>query len=214
MTREYRFIAAGIVALTVIGSIAAHGALPERVPIHWNFRGEVDGYGSRLMAAALIPAIMIGLLVLFEMLPWLSPVQFKIDGFRSTYGTIVVVVLAMQAFIHAVLLLAGLGYKFDVTRIVTAATFLMLGLIGNQLGKVRRNFYVGVRVPWTLASERVWNETHRLAAWVMCGGGFVGAAFALLGFPLVSLVLLVPIVAVPIVFSLVRYKQLERRGEI
>ncbi|MHC5544616.1 SdpI family protein, partial [Singulisphaera rosea] len=73
---------------------------------------------------------------------------------------------------------------------------------------------VGVRVPWTLASERVWNDTHRLAAWLFFGGGLFGAAASLAGYPLVGLVSLVPIVLIPIVYSAVRYKQLERRGEV
>ncbi len=85
--------------------------------------------------------------------------------------------------------------------------------MGNFFGKIRRNFFLGIRVPWTLASERVWNETHRLAAWVTCGCGLLGSAVALAGYPLVGLSLIVPMAAVPIVFSLYRSKQLEARGE-
>lgn len=214
MTRGSWLFAIGLVAVVLVGSAVVYPWLPDRVPTHWNLHGQVDGYGPRWLAAFLLPVVMAALLALFAVLPWLSPAQFKMEGFRATYGFIVGVVLAMQGFIHVVTLLAALGSKLDVTRSLTAGVLLGLALMGNVLGKVRRNFFVGVRVPWTLASERVWNETHRLAAWVTTSVGLVGAVTAALGYPIVALGLLVLIVVAPTVFSLVRYKQLERRGEI
>jgi uncharacterized membrane protein len=102
------------------------------------------------------------------------------EGFRSTYGYMVALVLALLALVHTVALLAAMGYHVAVTKIIVAGAFFMFGLMGNRLGKVRRNFFLGVRVPWTLANERVWNETHRLAAWVGFCGGLMGSAVALL----------------------------------
>jgi uncharacterized membrane protein len=214
MTRGTWLVAIGLVAAVLIGSAAVYGSLPGRVPTHWNIRGQADGFGPRSFAAFFLPAVMVGLLGLFSVLPWLSPAQFKMEEFRSTYGFIVNVALAMIGYIHAVALAAAMGYRIDVTKTIVAGALLGLGLMGNVLGKVRRNFYVGVRVPWTLASERVWNETHRLAAWLTCGGGLLGAAVAILGYPIAALAMLVPILGFPVVFSLWRYKQLERRGEI
>lgn len=214
MTRNSWLIAIGLIAMVWIGTAVVYGALPDRVPTHWNLHGQVDARGPKARAAFLMPTVMVGLLAFFSALPWLSPAQFKMEGFRSTYGFIVIVTLALQGFIHAVTLLAALGYKFDVTRSLVAGLLLGLGLMGNVMGKVRRNFFVGFRVPWTLASERVWNETHRLAAWLTFGLGLLGSAVALAGYPLLALSSLVLIVVIPTIFSLVRFKQLERRGEI
>ena len=213
MTRPAWFVAIGLVAVVALGSALAYGQLPDRVPTHWNIRGEVDGHGPRALAAFAVPAVLVGMLGLFAALPRLSPAQFALDDFRSTYGVIANITLAIFAFIQAMTLLGALGYRFDMARWVVAGVLLGLGLMGNFLGRVRRNFFIGVRVPWTLASERVWNETHRLAAWITCAGGLLGSAVALAGYPLVGLGLFLPLVAVPIVFSLVRYKQLEARGE-
>lgn len=214
MTRRGLIAALALIGVTWIGSAAVFGRLPERVPTHWNIHGDADGFGPRAMGAFLLPATLVGLLGLFAALPWLSPGSFKMDDFRSTYGKIVVIALAMLAAIHALTLAAALGYRVDMPRFMTATILLGLGVMGNSFGRVRRNFFVGIRVPWTLASERVWNETHRLAAWVTCAGGLLGSAIALAGYPLVALGLLLPIIAVPIAFSLVRYKQLEARGEV
>lgn len=214
MTRGSWLVAIGLVVAVLVGSAVVYPRLPDRVPTHWNLQGQVDAYGPKAVATFLLPGVMVGLLALFAALPWLSPAPFKMEGFRPTYGVIVVIVLAMQSFIHTVTLLVAMGYKIDVTRFLVAGGLLGIGLMGNVLGKVRRNVFVGVRVPWTLASERVWNETHRLAAWLSFGFGLLGSAVALMGHPIVALAFLALIVVIPILFSLMRYKQLERRGEI
>jgi uncharacterized membrane protein len=83
------------------------------------------------------------------------------------------------------------------------------------LGKVRKNFYIGVRVPWTLASDRVWNDTHRLAAWVMTAGGLIGFVLTILGVSIIiSIVILVASALIPVVYSFVHYKALERAGQL
>jgi uncharacterized membrane protein len=83
------------------------------------------------------------------------------------------------------------------------------------MGKVQRNFYIGIRTPWTIADERVWNATHRLAAKTLVLGGLTGLIFALAGsWPWLCLVAVLAGAFVPAIYSLVYYKQLERRGEI
>ena len=86
--------------------------------------------------------------------------------------------------------------------------------MGNVLGKVRRNFWMGVRTPWTLASEKVWVATHRLAARLLTAGGLAGAVAAWLGAPLVLCFWLLMVALLwPAVHSLLLYKRLEREGE-
>ena len=87
--------------------------------------------------------------------------------------------------------------------------------MGNVMGKVRKNFYIGVRVPWTLASDRVWNDTHRLAAWVCVAAGVIGFAMIVLGVPILGpIVVLILSAFVPVIYSFVHYKSLERRGAL
>ena len=101
-------------------------------------------------------------------------------------------------------------------RWVVAGAYLLFALLGNVLGKVQRNFWVGVRTPWTLASDTVWTQTHRLAAWLFVAGGLVGFAATLAGASGVWLFVgvLVAIAGVPVVYSLVLYKRLERQGRV
>jgi uncharacterized membrane protein len=87
------------------------------------------------------------------------------------------------------------------------------------LGKVRRNFYMGVRTPWTLASERVWNDTHRLAAKMFVGAGVIGLVAVVLPVPLPAVIISVVVLMIiagltPAVYSLILYKRLEKLGEL
>jgi uncharacterized membrane protein len=219
MTRVYWIIAFLMVAASIAAPAWLYPGLPDRIPTHWNIRGEVDGYGGK-WTLFLFPAIMAGMLVLFYFLPALSPKHFEVDTFRPTYLYIMDIVLALFAYMQGVLLYTVYKSVYEKTAVdlgsgFMAGLFLFFALMGNQLGKVRKNFYIGVRVPWTLASDRVWNDTHRLAAWVMVAAGVVGFVLTLLGVSLlVSFVLLIGSAFVPIIYSFVHYKALERAGQL
>ena len=219
MTRVYWMI--GI--LLVTASLAASGwlypGLPDRIPTHWNIEGKVDGYGGK-WTLFLFPGMMGSMLVLFYFLPTLSPKHFEVDTFRPTYLYIMNIVLGLFVYMQGVLLYTvyqnvHMGTSIDPGRGFIAGLFLFFALMGNQLGKVRRNFYIGVRVPWTLASDRVWNDTHRLAAWVMFAAGIVGFLLTISRvWIVIPIVLLVASALIPVVYSFVHYKALERAGQL
>lgn len=219
-THLYWLIALAITLATVIGSAVAYQYLPDRVPTHWNMKGEIDGWGSKNVGVLLLPATIVGFLGFFWLLPWLSPKDFKIEPFKTTYEFIMVTVIGLFSYMQAVTLYASWQAVHhqkspDIGRLLFGGIFLFLALIGNVMGKVRRNFWVGVRVPWTLASERVWNDTHRLAAWTMVGGSLLGFLLLIVGLPImVPLVVLIVSTFIPVVYSFVHYKNLERRGEL
>lgn len=214
MTKAHWIIASAITALAIGFTLAVYPSLPEKIPTHWNASGDIDGWGSRPWAF-LTPAIMVAMLGLLWVIPWLSPKHFEIDSFRSTYAFIVMLVMVLFAYIHMLTLLPPLGYRVRTDRALIAGMMLFFMLLGNVLGKVQRNFFVGVRTPWTLASERVWAETHRLAARMFVGVGLIGLIAVWLELSIfVPLGLILTAVVVIIGFSLVRYKQLERRGEL
>jgi uncharacterized membrane protein len=191
------------------------------VPTRWNIEGKVDGWGGKSWATFLVPGMMIAFLVLFAFLPALSPKHFEVDSFRSTYLYILVLLTALFFYINGVILLATWqevreGPRFmDIGRALIGGIFLFFALLGNVMGKVRKNFYIGIRVPWTLASDRVWNDTHRLAAWLMVSVGVIGFLLVIAGaFPIVAIGLLIGSMLIPVVYSFIHYKSLERRGAL
>ncbi|HZW33477.1 MAG TPA: DUF1648 domain-containing protein [Isosphaeraceae bacterium] len=219
MTRVYWIIGFLLLAASIMAPVWLYPGLPDRIPTHWNIEGKVDGYGGK-WTLFLLPAWMGGLLVLFYFLPALSPRHFEVDAFRPTYLYIMDIVLGLFAYMQGVLLYTvyqsvHAGRRVDLGSGFLAGLFLFFALMGNQLGKVRKNFYIGVRVPWTLASDRVWNDTHRLAAWVMTAGGLIGFVLTLLGVSiLASVVILIVSGLIPVIYSFVHYKALERAGQL
>ena len=215
MSRKYYIIGLVLIVTCFVAAAILYPHLPSRVPVHWNIHGQVNGYSAKGTLFIINPGIMLGTLGLFAILPWLSPRNFEVETFRSTYLYIMLVMVAFWAFIHALMLWAAVTGHINITKAIMGGVCLLIALLGNVMGKVRRNFYVGIRTPWTIADERVWNATHRLGAKTMVVGAIIGLICALAGAG--PLLCVVPVLAgafVPVIYSLVYYKQLERRGEI
>src|SRR5262249_59245838 len=120
-----------------------------------------------LLVFFLWPLVMAGCCLLTLVLPWLSPRRFQVDTFRGTYGYIMMLVVALMGYLHVATLWGAMQpeqNKAIFFRFLLGGMCLFFALIGNVLGKVRRNFWMGIRTPWTLASEAVWHQTHPLAA--------------------------------------------------
>jgi uncharacterized membrane protein len=215
MKRNYFLAGFALLAVMLVVTAILFSRMPQFVPTHWNVHGVVDGYSHKWTLFVSIPIGILAIMGLFAVLPWLSPKRFEVDTFRSTYLYIMVVIVGMLAYFHALLLWAALAGPMNMTRAITGGVCLLLAFLGNVLGKVRRNFFIGFRTPWTLASETVWNATHRLGGKMFFVCGLVGFVIALFRAPfwLVGGVLAAGAI-VPVVYSLVLYKQLERRGEV
>ena len=215
MKARYYGVAALLVIAASIAFALALPSLPERVPVHWNAVGEVDHYGSPWTLFAAGPGAMAGIMALFAVLPVLSPRRFQVDTFERTYLAMMLIIVALLGYVFGLVLLAGLHQPVAMPGALVGGLCVMSILLGNLLGKVRRNFYIGIRTPWTLASERVWYATHRMGARWIVATGVLGLALLVTG---VSALIAVAIVMagflVPVVYSLVFYKRLEREGEL
>jgi uncharacterized membrane protein len=195
----------------------AETLLPAKVPTHFGFSGEPDAWTARedLFWYLFAPPLgMVAVCLLFPLLPWLSPKQFELDGSSFVFGYMMVLVVALFAYLHAALLLAYTGTVVAAHRWIFGGIAAFLALTGLALGKVPRNFWIGVRTPWTLASERVWVRTHQVAAWMFVAVGVLGLTGAVLGVtPWVYLVLIAVAALLPVAYSLVIYKRLAKLGK-
>jgi uncharacterized membrane protein len=192
--------------------------LPEQVPVHWGLNGEPDRFVPRdemLPTLLMLPCTMVLMIGLALVLPWLSPANFKIDSFRESYDWIMLVVIAMMGYLSVVILLANAQRLPHMERWLIGGILIALGAMGNVMGKIQRNFYVGIRTPWTLASETVWIATHRLAAWLLVAAAVVGLGLILT--PLNAFFAMIPLLLaaiIPAIYSLILYKRLEREGKL
>jgi len=215
INQKYYLGAAAVILASLAATIVAYPRLPNIVPIHWDAQGHANGWGSKQSLFLYWPGLMILVVLLFSALPWLSPKKFEIDSFRATYLYIMIVMVAMLAYTQGLALLSALGAGFDMSRAIEGGVCLLIALLGNVMGKVRRNFFIGIRTPWTLANERVWNATHRFAAKTFFAGGLAGLIAVIVGAPFwLPMAAILVATLIPIFHSLILYKQLERRGEL
>ena len=214
MKRNYFLIAALLIAATLIATILVYPDLPNRIPMHWNFQGEVDRYGGK-SEIFLLPAIMLGIVILFACMPWLSPKKFELDAFRATYLYLMLVLIAFMAYLHALTLWVAFAQPLDMNRAIMGAAFLLLLLCGNVLGRVQQNFFIGVRTPWTLSSPKVWHATHRFAAKVFVIAGLLGLLCVIVtSAKTAAIAIFIAAALIPVLYSLVYYKRLERLNQL
>lgn len=214
MPRVPLILSLALVAAALAVSAWLYPALPDQIPTHWNIHGEADGFGPKEVAAWLLPAIGLALVGFMGLVPWLSPKGFQVDVHGRAFGVLVVALTALFVYIHCLSLLAALRPGLAIDRALVAGVLLFLAALGGTFSGIRRNFFIGIRVPWTIASEAVWDDTHRLAARLWVAGGLLGAVLAACGLTVAAFALVVPMALVPIVYSFVRYKQLERAGAL
>src|SRR5690606_29434028 len=143
----------------IVATLAAWESLPTRVPMHWGLSGEVDGWGSR-SSLFIMPALAAGMWALFALLIRIGPREGSLDRTRETWWLIANVSILLLLGLHLVMMGAALGWPLDVSRLVLSGTGLTLAITGNYLPRLRPNWWMGIRTPWTLESDEVWRETH------------------------------------------------------
>jgi uncharacterized membrane protein len=159
------------------------------------------------------PLLLAFVTLVWAVLPGVSPEKFKVGGFSATWWYCGIVTAALLAYIQAVLLWGVSTGSMPMARALLGGIGAGVILLGNVIGKVKRNFWLGVRTPWTLASDRVWYATHRLAGKTMVAGGLVALGAALLDLPFdIGIGAIVIGALVPAAWSLVYYKRLEREA--
>ena len=179
------------------------------MPSHWNAAGQVDGYTSKFWGVFLMPIITIVLVGFFLIIPQIDPLKANIAKFRGAFNWFIVAFVAYMLYIHALTLAASLGFQFNMTIMLLPVVGLLFIGIGYMMRQAKRNFFIGIRTPWTLSSETVWDETHKLGAKMFMFGGAVTIVSAFLGENGIWLMLATILVVafVPIIYSYILWRR-------
>ena len=169
---EVVLLAAPFVALAIYWN-----ELPARVPMHWNFRGQIDGWSAKTPGIFLIPLTALGMTALLHILPWFDPRLRRTSGDESLMPAILPIVriatLGLLNMIFFVQVATSLGRNVPGGRIITTSVLVFFVILGNYLGNVRPNYFVGIRTPWTLENPETWRATHRLGGRLMFFGALI-----------------------------------------
>lgn len=214
MNRSQRIIGLAMaISATLIGAwLYPH--LPQQIPTHWNAAGQIDGYTTKPWGVFLFPGIMFAILGIFELIVRYSPRGFRLDKSRHVVGIFALASCGMLFLIFIAQIWAASGHAVQPDRFVLPGIGLLFIVLGNYMGKVPKNFFIGIRTPWTLASDEVWGKTHRFAGVVFVIAGLAMLVSAPFGAPVWEVIAAGSAAGLlPLVYSFVAYRQLEGFSE-
>jgi len=199
-----------IIFITWIVAVIYSGYLPDPVPTHWNIDGEIDGWTAKPWGVYILPIIDTATILLLLVLPKIAPKGFRLEGALKVYYLLTLVIAVFMLMVMLFMFNAALNKNFNMTTWIMSGIGLLFIIIGNYLTKIPKNFFLGIRTPWTLSSDEVWYKTHRLSTWVfiLAGLTLMLSAFT----PYKQTILIITIIAtasIPIMYSLYLYKNIE-----
>ncbi len=210
--RKSEIVILGLILLSFIVGIYFYLAMPERVASHWNAQGQVDGYMSKIWGLFLIPFILLGLGLLFIAIPRVDrvdPLKAKIDKFRKYHDGFIILFFIFVLSIHAQVILWNLGIKISPNVILPIGLGLLFFYCGILCENAKRNRFIGIRTPWTLSNEKVWDKTHKIGGKLFKITGVV-ALFGIFFQKYTLFFILAPVilvVAYTIIYSYVDYQR-------
>lgn len=201
------FITTGICLAPILAGVLLYNQLPDMIPTHFNFSGEVDGWSSKAMAVFGLPGFVAAVNVLLHIMLRDDPKRANIDGKMKAVAIWTVPV--MSVLVSTMTLGAAIGVNLWVERVMPALMGILFILLGNFMPKTKQSYTTGIKLPWTLNSEENWNRTHRLAGflWVLGGAAFLLVTLLDVWNGIVLGVILGVMVLVPTVYSYILHKK-------
>lgn len=158
---DYWKIMIGIVVMSILVGIYVYPSMPENMASHWDAQGQVNGYLPKFWALFLMPLISAVLLLVFFLIPRLDPLKANIEMFREHYERFATIVMAFFFYVYLLTIFWNAGASgFDLMRFLSPAFGVLAYYSGVMMENAKRNWFIGIRTPWTLSSEKVWNKTH------------------------------------------------------
>ncbi len=198
-----------IFLFSILLAAAVFPFLDDRIPIHWNMSGEIDGYGNKFWIF-MEPLMMLFLTILLDITRKIDPQKDNYAKFQKNFDGIKAAVCLLLLLIQLITTAVCLGVNLQVQVILPILVGILFVYLGNMMPKFKHNYFVGIRTPWTLADPKIWFQTHRLSGKIWCAGGFFIILSAFLPSPFNFAVLLAAILIlcfVPILYSYYIYRK-------
>ena len=138
--------------------------MPDQMASHWSTQGQVDGHMSKSWGLFLMPLISLALFLLFIFIPKIDPLKSNIEKFRKYFDWFVVLIIVFLFYIFSLSIYWNLGHEFNMGTMMIPGIAIILYFISIMLKHAKRNWFIGIRTPWTLSSDVVWDKTHQLGS--------------------------------------------------
>jgi len=205
--------AVGIMIASFVIAVWLYPQMPDPMPSHWNAAGQVDGYMPRFWGMFLMPLISVALLLLFIVIPRIDPLKANIEKFRGYFDGFVVFIILFLFYLYSLTLLWNLNYTFNMVQMLVPVLAILFIYMGLLVSKAKRNWFIGIRTPWTLSSAEVWDKTHARGGKLFTAAGIVALAGVFFG-ELAIWFVLVPAIAAAVylfAYSYFEYQKLRNK---
>lgn len=192
------------ILLFALVNLLFYKKMPETLPTHWGFNNKIDGYSSKFTTLITTPLLLIFFNIFSCFMLDNDPKNKDKNNFVITIGKATIPLVMLITFVISVFY--GLGKKINVMVIISIFVGFLLILIGNYLPKTKRNYTVGIKLPWTLNSDENWNKTHRLAGYFFILGGIIFLFTPFIGNEYLIFLTFMIIGIVPAIYSFYLYK--------
>jgi len=193
--RKATLIVLGIVTLTFLASSYFYPQVPDQMVSHWGFRGEPDGYMSRGWGLFLIPGMLAFFALLFVKIPGIDPLRKNIEKFRPYYDNFIIILFLFMLAVQALMILWNIGVQISFALVLPPLMALMFYYVGVLCSHAEKNWFIGIRTPWTMSSETVWDKTNKL------GGKLFKISAVIILFSMVLPDLMALFILVPVMFT-------------
>jgi len=170
-TKTTSILVIAMIAIAIIASMVFWNQLPEQMASHWNQNDQVDGYMSKAWGVWMMPLVTLGMFALFLVIPSIDPLKANIAQFRSTFNLFILFITVFMLYVHGLMLAWNLGYEFRMSAAMLPFMGILFIFIGYLLRQAKRNWFIGIRTPWTLSSDTVWDKTHQLGSVLFMASG-------------------------------------------
>ncbi len=164
-SKRYTYVHAAIMAIIVMSFILGcyyYPQMPAKMASHWNASGEVNGYMTKEWALFLMPGVSLLMYLLFLIIPKIDPLKKNIAKFRIWFDWFILLLIIFLFYLYMLTLVYNLGHTFNMTIALLPALGVLFIYIGQMLEHAERNWFIGIRTPWTLSDDTVWKKTHML----------------------------------------------------
>jgi uncharacterized membrane protein len=207
--RKSNLIILGIILVSFIIGGYFYQQMPAQIASHWNEGGEVNGYMPKFWGVFLMPIISVILFLMFLIIPKIDPLKENLKKFRKYFDGFIIILMLFFLYIYILTIFWNLGSRFNMTLFMLPAMSILFYYCGILIENSKQNWFIGIRTPWTLSSEKIWEKTHKL------GGKLFKAAavISLLGIIIPDYAFLIFIVIIsfaglyPVIYSYLEYKK-------
>lgn len=192
------------ILIFIFFNLLFYNKMPDSLPTHWNFNSEIDSYGTRFEAMIGIHIFLIAMNIFLCFMLDNDPKNKRQNNFVITISKFSIP--AIMFIVYIITVLSGFGIEVRATNIITPFIGFLLIAIGNYMPKIKRNYTVGIKLPWTLNSDENWRRTHRVGGYSFI---LAGILFLIMTFFRYEFLILLPILLcliIPMIYSFYLYK--------